>query len=226
MGKIKVHCIEGEPFDVAQFYNNLYKEVKLSTPAALAPVGTAEIQADGVYDSSHVEVPALEYVSPHTESVEPSDEAKQEAHHEKPKTKRSSRKPKEETREPEAKEPEVLTEPEKDPASLPDSEFSGLCEDITIQNEATPPPVEEQKAKEEITLPMVQGALKEYGIWAVEQGADPKAAKAYLIAILRKYGRGATGTKLLYEVDYKPVFDAAVARVPMADLDEFVVNEA
>lgn len=72
-----------------------------------------------------------------------------------------------------------------------------------------------------VTLPMVKEALKEYGIWIVEQGHESSSAKNYLIALLKKYG-GVDATKDLKEEDYEKVFNAAVAREPMEDLEQLI----
>lgn len=93
----------------------------------------------------------------------------------------------------------------------PDSEFEGVPGEEVIEAQVT---------EREISLPEVKEALKEYGLWIVEQGHESASAKDYLIALLRKYGE-AGSTKELKEENYKKVFDAAVAREPMEALEEW-----
>lgn len=113
------------------------------------------------------------------------------------------------------------------PVADPDPEFAELPDQTPVEQtgdsgelDSPEPPVSEPE-KPKLTLPQVQAALKEYGIWATEQGHDAPSVKPYLIALLRKYGNGANGTAELKEDYWQAVFDAAVSRVPLTELEEF-----
>lgn len=112
--------------------------------------------------------------------------------------------------------PAPVADPDPEFAELPDQTLAEAPE--PSDSEPTPAP-EPEKTK--LTLPQVQAALKEYGIWATEQGHDAPSVKPYLIALLRKYGNGANGTAELKEDYWQAVFDAAVSRVPLTELEEF-----
>ena len=99
---------------------------------------------------------------------------------------------------------------EKEEVKNPDPEFEGVPSEE----------LKEESKPSAVTLPMVKEALKEYGIWIVEQGHESSSAKNYLIALLKKYG-GVGATKDLKEEDYEKVFNAAVAREPMEALGEW-----
>lgn len=113
------------------------------------------------------------------------------------------------------------------PVADPDPEFAELPDQTPVKQTGDSGELEspEQPAPEpekpKLTLPQVQAALKEYGIWATEQGHDAPSVKPYLIALLRKYGNGANGTAELKEEYWQAVFDAAVSRVPLMELEEF-----
>ena len=83
----------------------------------------------------------------------------------------------------------------------------------TVKNEQDIP-------EREISLPEVKEALKEYGLWVVEQGNESHSAKEYLVALLRKYGK-VEASKDLDAEGRNAVFHAAVARVHMEELEEF-----
>ena len=83
----------------------------------------------------------------------------------------------------------------------------------TVKNEQDIP-------EREISLPEVKEALKEYGLWVVEQGNESHSAKEYLVALLRKYGK-VEASKDLDAEGRNAVFHAAVDRVPMEELEEF-----
>ena len=83
----------------------------------------------------------------------------------------------------------------------------------TVKNEQDIP-------EREISLPEVKEALKEYGLWVVEQGNESHYAKEYLVALLRKYGK-VEASKDLDAEGRNAVFHAAVNRVPMEELEEF-----
>ena len=109
----------------------------------------------------------------------------------------------------------------------PDSEFEGVPGEEVIEAQVTEREIiketvknEQENPEREISLPEVKEALKEYGLWIVEQGHESASAKDYLIALLRKYGE-AGSTKDLKEENYKKVFDAAVGREPMEALEGF-----
>jgi hypothetical protein len=113
----------------------------------------------------------------------------------------------------------------------PDPEFEGVPGEEVIEAQVTEREIIEEKVEEtakneqdiperEISLPEVKEALKEYGLWVVEQGNESHSAKEYLVALLRKYGK-AEASKDLDAEGRNAVFYAAVDRVPMEELEEF-----
>lgn len=113
----------------------------------------------------------------------------------------------------------------------PDPEFEGVPGEEVIEAQVTEREIIEEKVEEtvkneqdiperEISLPEVKEALKEYGLWVVEQGNESHSAKEYLVALLRKYGK-VEASKDLDAEGRNAVFNAAVGRVPMEELEEF-----
>ena len=113
----------------------------------------------------------------------------------------------------------------------PDPEFEGVPGEEVIEAQVTEREIIEEKVEEtvkneqdiperEISLPEVKEALKEYGLWIVEQGNESHSAKEYLVALLRKYGK-VEASKDLDAEGRNAVFHAAVDRVPMEELEEF-----
>ena len=113
----------------------------------------------------------------------------------------------------------------------PDPEFEGVPGEEVIEAQVTEREIIEEKVEEtakneqdiperEISLPEVKEALKEYGLWVVEQGNESHSAKEYLVALLRKYGK-VEASKDLDAEGRNAVFNAAVDRVPMEELEEF-----
>ena len=113
----------------------------------------------------------------------------------------------------------------------PDPEFEGVPGEDVIEVQVTEREIIEEKVEEtvkneqdiperEISLPEVKEALKEYGLWVVEQGNESHSAKEYLVALLRKYGK-VEASKDLDAKGRNAVFHAAVGRVPMEELEEF-----
>ena len=113
----------------------------------------------------------------------------------------------------------------------PDPEFEGVPGEEVIEAQVTEREIIEEKVEEtvkneqdiperEISLPEVKEALKEYGLWVVEQGNESHSAKEYLVALLRKYGK-VEASKDLDAEGRNAVFHAAVDRVPMEELEEF-----
>ena len=113
----------------------------------------------------------------------------------------------------------------------PDPEFEGVPGEEVIEAQVTEREIIEEKVGEtakneqdiperEISLPEVKEALKEYGLWVVEQGNESHSAKEYLVALLRKYGK-VEASKDLDAEGRNAVFHAAVNRVPMEELEEF-----
>lgn len=113
-----------------------------------------------------------------------------------------------------AVEPEVVT---------PDPEFSDLP-DVAENATTEAPEVVEEPEKPLVTREMVQAALKDYGLWLDQGRTVPRGQiKPYLLALLRKYGnKGVTGTPDLEEQYFEAVMQAAVSRVPVSELEEFV----
>lgn len=113
----------------------------------------------------------------------------------------------------------------------PDPEFEGVPGEEVIEAQVTEREIIEEKVEEtvkneqdiperEISLPEVKEALKEYGLWVVEQGNESHSAKEYLVALLRKYGN-VEASKDLDAEGRNAVFNAAVDRVPMEELEGF-----
>ena len=113
----------------------------------------------------------------------------------------------------------------------PDPEFEGVPGEEVIEAQVTEREIIEEKVEEtakneqdiperEISLPEVKEALKEYGLWVVEQGNESHSAKEYLVALLRKYGK-VEASKDHDAEGRNAVFNAAVDRVPMEEFEGF-----
>lgn len=113
-----------------------------------------------------------------------------------------------------AVEPEVVT---------PDPEFSDLP-DVAENATTEAPEVVKELEKSSVTRRMVQAALKDYGLWLDQGRTVPRGQiKPYLLALLRKYGnKGVTGTPDLEEQYFEAVMQAAVSRVPVSELEEYL----
>ena len=110
-------------------------------------------------------------------------------------------------------------------------EFEGVPGEEVIEAQVTEREIIKEKVEEtakneqdiperEISFPEVKEALKEYGLWVVEQGNESHSAKEYLVALLRKYGK-VEASKDLDAEGRNAVFNAAIGRVPMEELEEF-----
>ena len=85
------------------------------------------------------------------------------------------------------------------------------------------PKVAEEPEKPSVTREMVQAALKEYGIWLDQGQKVPRGQiRSYLYALTKKFGNGVSGTPDLEEQYFETVMNAAVSRVPVSELEEFV----
>ena len=112
-----------------------------------------------------------------------------------------------------AVEPEVVA---------PDPEFSDLPDVAEIATSEVLEGVEESE-KAPVTREMVQAALKEYGIWLQQNGEIKQGQiRPYLYALTKKFGNGVSGTPDLEEQYFEAVMQAAVNRVPVSELEEFV----
>jgi hypothetical protein len=112
-----------------------------------------------------------------------------------------------------AVEPEVVT---------PDPEFSDLPD---VAENATTEVLEvaEEPEKSSVTREMVQAALKEYGIWLQQTGEVKQGqVRSYLYALTKKFGNGVSGTPDLEEQYFEAVVQAAVSRVPVSELEEYL----
>lgn len=89
--------------------------------------------------------------------------------------------------------------------------------DLPKAKEEAPEPEKPGLSREE-----VKAVLKEYGVWVLQQGIDRKSARPYLVALLKKFGEGATGTPELEEKCFDAVFEAAKNRVPLTELEEYL----
>ena len=220
MSEIKVH-VEGAPSAVAEFFREMGK------PRSSSEEFEEQLMREHsvLFDPDQVEIPCTEGTT--NVLIEPRDlaagEMLQEAdlneHTEtlKSKAQEYAEKPR-------------RGRPRKDalaPVADPDPEFAELPDQTPLERTEdsgeleSPEPSAPEPEKPKLTLPQVQAALKEYGIWATEQGHDAPSVKPYLIALLRKYGNGANGTAELKEDYWQAVFDAAVSRVPLTELEEF-----
>ena len=191
MDSIRVN-VEGAPEAVAKFFKEMGRTQFIGNHVAedTAPLSRIE----GM--KTAVNVDAEDVCNKITEKVSQDSDSKNDGTKEE-KKKRKPRQKKEDKVE--------VTE------EAPDSEFEGVPGEEVIEAQVT---------EREISLPEVKEALKEYGLWIVEQGHESASAKDYLIALLRKYGE-AGSTKELKEENYKKVFDAAVGREPMEALEEW-----
>lgn len=106
--------------------------------------------------------------------------------------------------------------PKKEKVVAPDPEFSDLPD--VAENATT-----EEPEKPLVTREMVQAALKEYGIW-LDQGQNvPRGQiRPYLYALTKKFGNGVSGTPDLEEQYFEAVMQAAVSRVPVSELEEYL----
>lgn len=191
MDSIKVN-VEGAPEAVAKFFKEMGRTQFIGNHVA---EGTASLsRIEGMKTADNVDAEAV--CNKNTEKVSQDSGSKNDGTKEE-KKKRKPRQKKEDKVE--------VTE------EAPDSEFEGVPSEEVIEAQVT---------EREISLPEVKEALKEYGLWIVEQGHESASAKDYLIALLRKYGE-AGSTKELKEENYKKVFDAAVGREPMEALEEW-----
>lgn len=211
MSEIRVN-VEGAPEAVAKFFKEMGQTqfienhvVEDRTP--LNRIGDMKIavnvDAEAVYDK------IMEKVSQDVDSK--NDEPRVEKKTRKPRQKKEDK-------------VEVIEE-------SPDPEFEGVPGEEVIEAQVTEREIIEEKVEEtvkneqdiperEISLPEVKEALKEYGLWIVEQGNESHSAKEYLVALLRKYGK-VEASKDLDAEGRNAVFHAAVDRVPMEELEEF-----
>lgn len=191
MDSIRVN-VEGSPEAVAKFFKDMGQTQFIGNHVAEDTASLSRIE--GMKTTVNVDAEAV--CNKITEKVSQDSDSKNEG----PKEEKKTRKPRQK------KEDKVEVTEE-----APDSEFEGVPGEEVIEAQVT---------EREISLPEVKEALKEYGLWIVEQGHESASAKDYLIALLRKYGE-AGSTKELKEEKYKKVFDAAVAREPMDALEEW-----
>lgn len=220
MSEIKVH-VEGAPSAVAEFFREMGKPRSSSEEFEEQLIREHSV----LFDPDLVEIPCGENTT--NVLIEPRDlasgamlqEADLNEHTEtlKSKAQEYAEKPR-------------RGRPRKEalaPVADPDPEFAELPDQTPVEQTGdsgeleSPEPSAPEPEKPKLTLPQVQAALKEYGIWATEQGHDAPSVKPYLIALLRKYGGGANGTAELKEEYWQAVFDAAVSRVPLTELEEF-----
>ena len=139
------------------------------------------------------------------------------------KEEKKPRKPRQKKTEEKVVEAEVLVEeeyPDPEFADLPDSEVTP-SEDIQSEVQIVKEDGVTEAEPVKLKIQDVKEALKEYGIWIVEQGHESASAKEYLIALLRKFGNDAKSTAELSEEYYEAVFQAAVNRVPKEELEEY-----
>ena len=193
---IKVN-VEGNPEEVAAFFKEMGK---VPTFEGTFDLATAKFDVDKVKLES-VEVEPSELTEAKKEKIAELVETDPKVI-EKVTGKKPGRPKKEK-----AVEPEVVT---------PDPEFSDLPD--VAENATT-----EEPEKPSVTREMVQAALKEYGIW-LDQGQNvPRGQiRPYLYALTKKFGNGVSGTPDLEEQYFEAVMQAAVSRVPVSDLEEYL----
>lgn len=126
-------------------------------------------------------------------------------------------------------EPEVVT-PDPEFSDLPDVAENATTEaqeDIYTDidwggislDECSPAEPE----KPSVTREMVQAALKEYGAWLDQGQKVPRGQiRPYLYALTKKFGNGVSGTPGLEEQYFEAVMHAAVSRVPVSELEEYL----
>ena len=202
---IKVN-VEGNPEEVASFFKEMGK---VSTFEGAFGLATADFDVDKVtVESVEIEPSGLtESQKEKTAELAETDPSVIE----KVTGKKPGRPKKERTIK-----PEVVT---------PDPEFSELPD---VANTATTVEVEPEvkeapKEKPKSTRPMVQAALKEYGIWLDEsKQVGHGSIRPYLYALTKKYGNGAVGTPELEEQYFDAVIEAAAKRVSISELEEYL----
>lgn len=193
MSNIKVH-VEGNPEAVAKFFKEMGNEQLFASSTGL--VG-------GTLPSVNWEEGALK-VNAETIEVEIKNTSESSA----PQTEKVKKKGASTKKDPEPAE-KVETPQVED--SAPD--FS----DLPKAKEGAPEPEKPGHSREE-----VKAVLGEYGTWVLQQGIDRKSARPYLVALLKKFGEGATGTPELEEKYFDAVFEAAKNRVPLTELEEYL----
>ena len=147
MSNIRVN-VEGAPEAVAKFFKEMGRTQFIENHVAEDTASLSRIE--GMKTTVNVDAEAV--CNKITEKVSQDSESKNEG----PKEEKKTRKPRQK------KEDKVEVT-----AEAPDSEFEGV-------------PSEEPKGEDKapaVTLPMVKEALKEYGIWIVEQGHESSSAK-------------------------------------------------
>ena len=202
-GFVKV-CVEGAPQDVAEFLHRL--PISCYTATCDVPV------VSNVEVVNEVDAPAEEA---------PADEAHVAAA---PKAKRGRRKkvsPLEEaTQEEPAPQSEPVAEeaPVEQPVEAVDPEFA----DANIEGASAPeaPVQPAPEAKKVVSRAEVRNALVEYGIWLAQNGTPSSSVKPKLVALMKKFGGGAASTEELKEEYYQAVFDAAVNRTKLEEIEE------
>lgn len=196
--------VEGNPEEVASFFKEMGK---VSTFEGTFDLATAKFDVDKEKLES-VKVAPSELTEAQKEKIAESAETDPKVI-EKITGKKPGRPKKEKF-----VEPEVVT---------PDPEFSDLP-DVAENATTEAPEIAEEPEKPSVTREMVQAALKDYGLWLDQGRTVPRGQiKLYLLALLRKYGnKGVTGTPDLEEQYFEAVMNAAVSRVPVSELEEFV----
>lgn len=112
-----------------------------------------------------------------------------------------------------AVEPEVVT---------PDPEFSDLP-DVAENATTEAPEIVQEPEKPLVTREMVQAALKDYGLWLDQGRTVPRGQiRPYLYALTKKFGNGVSGTPDLEEQYFEAVMQAAVSRIPVSELEEYL----
>ena len=207
-GFVKV-CVEGAPQDVAEFLHRL--PISCYTATCDVPV------VSNVDVVNEVDAPAGDA---------PVEEAPVAAA---PKAKRGRRKkvsPLEEATQERATQEEPVPQsepvaeeaPVEQPVEAVDPEFA----DANIEGASAPeaPVQPAPEAKKVVSRAEVRNALVEYGIWLAQNGTPSSSVKPKLVALMKKFGGGAASTEELKEEYYQAVFDAAVNRTKLEEIEE------
>ena len=207
-GFVKV-CVEGAPQDVAEFLHRL--PISCYTATCDVPV-VSNVDVVNEVDAPAGDVPVEEA---HVAAA--------------PKAKRGRRKkvsPLEEAVQAEAtqEEPAPQSEPvaEEAPVEQPVEAVDPEFADANIEGASAPeaPVQPAPEAKKVVSRAEVRNALVEYGIWLAQNGTPSSSVKPKLVALMKKFGGGAASTEELKEEYYQAVFDAAVNRTKLEEIEE------
>lgn len=217
-GFVKV-CVEGAPQDVAEFLHRL--PISCYTATCDVPV-VSNVDVVNEVDAPAGDAPVEEApvaAAPKAKrgrrkKVSPLEEATQEEAVQAEATQEGA------TQEEPAPQSEPVAEeaPVEQPVEAVDPEFA----DANIEGASAPeaPVQPAPEAKKVVSRAEVRNALVEYGIWLAQNGTPSSSVKPKLVALMKKFGGGAASTEELKEEYYQAVFDAAVNRTKLEEIEE------